>query len=53
MDNNLCYAVYVNGARVTGRALSFEEATGVANLWRSKGFQEVLVDIVEREFSER
>ena len=43
------YGVWVNGARVTGRPLSFEEATGVANLWRSKGFKDVLVDVVEKE----
>lgn len=47
------YGVWVNGAQVTGRKLSFEEATGVANLWRAKGFQDTLVDIVEREDSDR
>ena len=51
-DDAFVYGVYVNGARVTGRSLSFEEAEGVANLWRSKGFQEVLIDVVERESSE-
>lgn len=51
-DDVFVYGVYVNGARVTGRSLSFDEATGVANLWRSKGFQEVLIDVVERESSE-
>lgn len=52
-DDVFMYGVYVNGRRVTSRPLSFDEATGVANLWRSKFFfQNVVVDVVERESSE-
>lgn len=51
-NEQFMYTVWVNGTQVTGQRLSFEEATGVANLWRAKGFQETLVDVVEREDSE-